>query len=358
MANDKTIVTLVHGTFANDARWIQSESELSKALLSAGCQPEPFAWPGGNSHIARIKAADELAGRLGKRPGAAQYVIAHSHGGNVALQALQRLRQEGISIERIRIISLATPFICAAHRPVARIVLGQSVSGGIIAIYLTALGSSSPAPRNTWAWSIGLVIALGFVLQLILLAGAAKAHGRLYRKPVQMALLEAINSPRVSYRDLLVIRAAGDEASGLLVSGQFVSWITTQLLELFRPHRWRTVGGIAGLIAAVVALLANDGIFQDTVLLAVGATFTFLIVLSIAVGLALFFASLTYGFDGPAVGLFAFVSAEATPPGTPQLIQLGSRSRMQAVGLAHSSLYNDPEVIGKIIEHIYQGRST
>src|SRR5205085_8396227 len=138
----------------------------------------------------------------------------------------------------IRIISLATPFLCAARRPLARIALYQSVSGGIIAICLTAVGFGSPTSRDTWAWRIGLIIALAFVLQLTLLAGAAKVHGRLYREPIKEALLKAVNSPEVTFRNLLVIRAAGDEASGLLIGGQFVGWMSTRLFELFRPRQW------------------------------------------------------------------------------------------------------------------------
>jgi len=111
------------------------------------------------------------------------------------------------------------------------------------------------------------------------------------------------------------------------------------------------VVGIAGLVTVIFTLI-DLGAAGNFLTIAAGVIVVFLIILSIGVTAVLFFASLTYGFDGPAFSLFAFVSAESTPPGTPQVLQLGPRSWMYSFGLAHSSLYDDPDVIAKIIQHI------
>ena len=70
-----------------------------------------FLWSGANSVHARDCAARELSDQLRKDlqdPDAKAVIIAHSHGGNVALRALQHL---DFMADRIRVVTLATPFL-------------------------------------------------------------------------------------------------------------------------------------------------------------------------------------------------------------------------------------------------------
>jgi hypothetical protein len=92
-----TIVTLVHGTFTRDAPWTHPDSKLSVALrtaLDGGTLIESFDWSGRNSHAARAMAARDLVERLRDRiaahPDAVHHIVAHSHGGNVAMHALRQ----------------------------------------------------------------------------------------------------------------------------------------------------------------------------------------------------------------------------------------------------------------------------
>jgi hypothetical protein len=176
-------------------------------------------------------------------------------------------------------------------------------------------------------------------------------HGSLYKRSRQLALINEINSPAAKRANVLVIRAAADEASGLLISGQLAGWLSTRLLQLSRPDLWGTIVGIGGLATAILTLIDPDnseGIISQTV----GAVATFLMLLSIGVTWTLFFTSMIYGFDGPAIGLFAFVSAESAPPGNPDFVQIAFPSTIRTSGLAHSSLYEDREVIRMIVEYI------
>ena len=90
------VVTLVPGTWAGKAAWIRADSPLSRALTRAGCQVVPFEWSHSNCYRARARAARRLAGQLQgqikENPGARQWVVAHSHGGNIALRAVRSLR--------------------------------------------------------------------------------------------------------------------------------------------------------------------------------------------------------------------------------------------------------------------------
>jgi hypothetical protein len=72
----------------------------------------PFLWSGANSVQERDKAARELVEHIRAKqsdhPSSTQVVIAHSHGGNVALRALDQL---GVTRNEIFIATIDTPFV-------------------------------------------------------------------------------------------------------------------------------------------------------------------------------------------------------------------------------------------------------
>src|SRR5262249_2618674 len=78
-----------------------------------------FLWSGANSVYARDSAAKNLAKELSedlKKPAAIPIIIAHSYAGNVALRALEHLRdpkylRDPNLISRVRIVTLAAPFL-------------------------------------------------------------------------------------------------------------------------------------------------------------------------------------------------------------------------------------------------------
>jgi hypothetical protein len=138
-ADGDLFITLVHGTWPRNvwrdvfltpfygkwptrsfprSLWFADGSEfrnrlcagLSKRGLSA--RISPFLWSGANSVRERDKAAQELAEHIRAKqfdhPGSIQVVIAHSHGGNVALRALD---QPGVTGDEIFITTIAAPFV-------------------------------------------------------------------------------------------------------------------------------------------------------------------------------------------------------------------------------------------------------
>ncbi|UQE01144.1 esterase/lipase family protein [Bradyrhizobium japonicum] len=106
------LITFVHGTFARSAPWTLEGSTLRNSILQAlGSDVEfnTFNWSGRNTHHARLEAGRAL-GRLlvslqSQYPDKRQVLIAHSHGGNVALHALK-----AAELKRISVITLNTPF--------------------------------------------------------------------------------------------------------------------------------------------------------------------------------------------------------------------------------------------------------
>lgn len=118
------LVILIHGTFAPDAKWVEPDAILPRALKERFPRAiiKSFRWSGRNTHSARIQAGAELA--LFIRDTAAQYaantdihLIGHSHGGNVALYAIDQC----LISPRIKSIAfLGTPFLNIRDRDFVR----------------------------------------------------------------------------------------------------------------------------------------------------------------------------------------------------------------------------------------------
>ena len=119
------LVTLVHGTFAREAAWTEASSTICAELhtrFSESIEFKRFSWTGSNTHLARREAARRLAADLqndlNAHPEAEHIVIAHSHGGNIALKALQLLKTK-----KVRTITLGTPFFLVTPRNLQQIFL-------------------------------------------------------------------------------------------------------------------------------------------------------------------------------------------------------------------------------------------
>jgi len=119
---DRYLVTLVHGTFAPEAKWTLDDSEhgFQKKLserLEANIEFERLEWGGKNRQADRVKGGRTLAKSL-YRPDLPEsnrkhFIICHSHGGNVALYATaEKKLEQNVS----GIVCMNTPFICALPR--------------------------------------------------------------------------------------------------------------------------------------------------------------------------------------------------------------------------------------------------
>ncbi len=111
------IIILIHGTFATNAEWTQPESLFRRELALAlggtrAIDVLPFAWNGANRHIDRRKASLQLRRLImlkqNEQPDSSIYLIGHSHGGNIALQAARHFAAEP---RLAGVVTLATPFL-------------------------------------------------------------------------------------------------------------------------------------------------------------------------------------------------------------------------------------------------------
>jgi hypothetical protein len=115
----RVVIHLVHGTWAPNAAWTRRGSRIRQAIERrfGAVEVRPFRWGGRNSHASRMRAARALARRLTgaieRAPRSHHFVIAHSHGGNVALHGLACLSDPN---RVLGLITLSTPFLEAQAR--------------------------------------------------------------------------------------------------------------------------------------------------------------------------------------------------------------------------------------------------
>jgi hypothetical protein len=343
---------LVHGTFARDAPWTRPDSALSAALQRAGCHVTQFAWSGRNSHRARSHAArglaEHLQQRLTEHPRAGQWVIAHSHGGNVALHAADQLRVAQGRGARVTTVALATPFLHARARTITGWPLFIIVLFGAL-LLVSATATAMTGPRSL-ADTVLVVGGGAFAALLALCAAGAVLHRRSLGPGWRSRLVAAIHAPAARPEETIVIRAAGDEASGLLVAGQFVGWLSAVATRLLTNlWLWAALIGLPQLAILVAAVVGRGGRLAFGLLL-YGFTAPGLVMVAVVAAMA--GSAVVFGIDGPFAGLVASCSAEAAPPGAATLLQLEPRTAATRNGLAHSSLYDDDQVIRYIVSAV------
>jgi hypothetical protein len=256
LRNASAKLFLVHGTWGRgfnppdvdqpeastvaDVRWFMSGSPFHKAL-ELGLLPAvhrddiaSFPWSGANSIEARQCAARKLAARLDEStassPNVRHFIVAHSHGGNVAVAARQAMSRD---TQNVHIITMATPFLS----------IRQPAPGRTERLFTIAL-------------SIGLIIFTGYLTYLFLPFIVALLALPFYLSKVSSALYATGRLPPVIPRHIInlkIIRGYRDEASLALLAGKVASSMAqiAGSLSLLVP-----------LIAAVLsALLLIDMIF-------------------------------------------------------------------------------------------------
>ncbi|MCP5235748.1 MAG: alpha/beta fold hydrolase [Zoogloeaceae bacterium] len=114
------VFLLIHGTFGCRSEFAFPDSFLAEALkarITGSVVFRRFEWDGFNSHECRLRAAKDLVAVLENQvsefPSSRHFIIAHSHGGNVAGYAL---KESAVAKRVARVYTLATPFICARPR--------------------------------------------------------------------------------------------------------------------------------------------------------------------------------------------------------------------------------------------------
>ena len=381
------VVTLVHGTFARRADWTTESSPLCRTIRKTMHEPvrfERFLWSGWNTVTSRSKAVERLISHLAalqaRWPQARHFVVGHSHGGNIAFQAM---RDKAVEARIAGVVCLSTPFLWASPRnlgPVGRIALWWFPVVMAFVCLVPAV-ELLPLALQSAAGPIALIIAVG--VGFVFSPWATK-----FAKTVAGAL----QYPDVQSRKILIVRSFGDEASAALGAAHMISWIAELLwsstsrflgallstVESWRSalaRRWRLlvpacvvlaalvivslataergswleVSGMlaAATLAVLIAILARGGYvaeFLGALLIAVLASPSFLIMLAlgIATGPELLVAALLFR-----------VTPESTPPGggwTVWQVPKDPWNTARGAVLMHSTTYDDEESLAIVTQ--------
>ncbi len=385
------VVTLVHGTFAKDAAWVKDGSvlraEIAGALAGHGRDVvfDVFTWSGRNSHKARIKAGYELADhirdlRKNGIPGTRHFIVAHSHGGNVALLAHKHLDDD----QHARgIATLGTPFLHAQlrgelkgtspHRfDLAFTRESEGASGFFMTVlFFVLLGTLTPALTGRTEYPLGWAFAISNVVAILarrpyqryVSRYAAWAWNILNGKRTAARLTDAVSFPPLERTHVLSFVYPRDEAGlvlrvlGLTTKGP--TWLMDKivvfgllsamiLLPLGFLFSWSSVAysGITG-----VDMKPYIDIFIGVI--AIGST-ALLAIWMLLAALRYFLSYLRghpggFGWERPSIHMWADVNATTNadlPHARSNHVEVVDfRPNDGKKGLRHSTFYEDRRIL-------------
>jgi hypothetical protein len=273
-------IILVHGTWGRgfflkqanselrqgrEQRWFE-EGSLFRRVLEAQLQQSSlnwsirsFLWSGANSVYARDLAAKKLADDLKtdlKYPSDSVIIIAHSHGGNVALRACYYL---GTETNRIKLVTLATPFLRVFPRQLSvpfffhlLLVVPFLLLLLDFPRYLEAIGLSYylRLPLE-WLAVMAILGVEGLWIRIVINPGHPWSHsGNWHERPCRIAAAAFYETRGNLAPRMLTIRGVDDEASLALAVGS----IGTRLSYYMLTNLFPMVG--VGLLYAVAIVTA------------------------------------------------------------------------------------------------------
>jgi hypothetical protein len=374
------IITLIHGTFARGADWCKNESSFAQSLTSScdNVTIEQFDWSGLNLHFARLRAGERLARHLRasikQRPTAKRVLIAHSHGGNVAMYAL---RDREIAAEIDCFVSLGTPFISIEPRPLRRalncLLLAIAIQSFALPVILWVIGigylldhtdllrvqnKDYPYGKHTPLFNQSMIVPLlgmtvfGLFASYLweikaqILSSATSAQGRLVEEtklPICSCRTLCISVRRDEARFALGFTTVLSELAALLLSSFLVVGGLWFSLMIWATNAEGMNGFMAGFIALVVLSVAP-----------------FIIGLQIWITAQFFryFRGVAFGETFGLRALLLVVTATRVPASSiiaPRLEIFDVRHLWHFTRpLAHSMTYTDPRISTEVAKFIFE----
>jgi hypothetical protein len=281
-------IVLVHGTWGRGifrkkevADWCNSKSafvtRLAEAIRNELPQTTvvmcpPLNWSGKNSIFARERAARDLADVLRHQiaDGHPVLIVAHSHGGNVALKAISLVE----NTSKIYLCTLATPFLSVfeVSRSPAHSREFMSVTGFLLSAaatyylvpyslfdsYFPAFGALVLA---WYAFTNGIKLIRILLESLLINPPAQPGHTptEWEQRPKRLADATAANPQLINGR-LLVLRGVDDEASLSLATGAVLNRLTRSIYNAIASLLF----GPLSLVAIIATALAIVVLGQST----------------------------------------------------------------------------------------------
>ncbi|HEV7660376.1 MAG TPA: hypothetical protein VGO55_11075 [Allosphingosinicella sp.] len=366
------IFILVHGTFAPDAAWTRADSPLATHLISRfpGANVRPFLWSGRNSHRARLAAGAELQQILvdtaAETPDAPLLLIAHSHGGNVALYALG---QSPVSHRVFGLVCLATPFIACQARELSSLFSylrwSLPLAAGFLAALLPLFLVIVVAPNDLILGSVGAALLTLYLSIAVAIRAQKGVDGRLRRwaERKQRAIIEELSPVPVSV-PVVSASVTMDEARLWLRSAAAAGELPATIWRLAFPALRAIFILLALLLVPAAIYDFETGGHGGKDLIWLSVLFFLLPALSLIGALAWLRALLpwairgnrwVFGGEGIFHNFLVSISATITPSCARRFTHLDVNVSA-GMGLRHSRLYSDEnfirnlgEIVGSII---------
>lgn len=267
------VITLVHGTWADTRGWVAPGSFLRRELEGqlGSVVFREFAWTSAHTHAARAEAGVRLgkfirAGHA-QYPGAKHVVIAHSHGGVVALYALRDAEANRVISG---IVTLATPFVYARRRrfgPYVGVMTFVLIAGPVVAgaMVLSALQVGA----------FGLAWIAGGVAAMVAFDSRLSKRVIGFFRQQQTDAMASMLPPAIDPSRLLVLCSRRDEVRGWLeawdamahapfmAAGALLSTLgvlATVLMPRVQDYTWPNV--LAAAAALTIAGLLVSGVVR------------------------------------------------------------------------------------------------
>lgn len=352
---DQIIVHLVHGTWAENAPWTQPDSFFRKHLqcrlrelgIPTQIQFNAPPWGGQNRQSIRLAGAEKVRDEVRKKTSEGgvrmhQLLVGHSHGGNVCFLACKD-GEESVAGEVDGVVCLSTPFLVFRRAPYMKAMFIACM----VAWWMVAMFASTIIIDNVLA---SILLSLPVLFAFLAFFYWALRYG--YNTPEVITVPESLSVPT------LLIRCAGDEASGVLgaslivervivfLSGKVASvweWLNrNRFVSFFLIVLVSITVSVSAVLSGTPAVLKWPAIVLATVLVVP-------LLLGFPSRSLLYWRS--YGSDVATRGAFLDVSAEATPPGTWQVHTIfPRRSQSGLPDLAHSEPYNNEKAINIVAQ--------
>jgi hypothetical protein len=218
MINDshKIKLILVHGTWSPDAPWIQQGSALREAIKQhcSDCEePDLCIWSGGNTVTDRQKASDKLSKQIESSSDQKHILIAHSHGGNVALQALNgEINKKPTKDSVVGVICLNTPFLVLLRKDTQHLMefVFISLIGCVVSLFwvIVLIGHD----LHYWPiWAISLAALLNLEKRLNVFKKIQSWGNKRW-----LFYKDKFNTPQLGTIPFLCVNSGADEAFALL----------------------------------------------------------------------------------------------------------------------------------------------
>lgn len=392
-AHAPIVVTLVHGTFAKGAAWTKPDSILRGEIATALGEHEQnvafdvFEWSGRNSYKARVKAGYELADHIrrlrGRIPHCRHFIVAHSHGGNVALLAHKHLPVE---LHALGVATLGTPFLFArlrgdlalhSMRSLEREAVQENQIAAAMFAFVMTIASIAifgnyyeDTLANAWYWACAVGLGIGYVsrplFQKFITPHLVRGLFRISGKRAAKKLADAIAFERMPQTHILSFSYPRDEAGLLLDSLELTTkaptWVMDKVMGfgLIAAGLIVIAGPIVGFSTAALETFVGgfDGervgelIAMVATALIMGTAGVFLLFGAIRYVLSLLRGHPAgFGWERPSIHNWADIGATPAPE-VPEAKSLFTETvpyhTTAKGGLRHSGLYEDTRILNAI----------